>query len=62
MTADPAIFRQARPLSYGEMKRLARAYAREQGIDFRRDALQGRRRITRLEAVPLLRALVEARA
>ena len=62
MAADPAIFRQARPLSYGEMKRLARAYAREQGIDFRRDALQGRRRITRLEAVPLLRALVEARA
>lgn len=62
MTADPAIFRQARPLSYGEMKRLARAYAREQNIDFRRDALQGRRRITRLEAVPLLRALVEARA
>ena len=44
------------------MKQLARAYAREQGIDFRRDALQGRRRITRLEAVPLLRALVEARA
>lgn len=62
MTADPAIFRQARPLSYGEMKRLARAYAREQGIDFRRDALQGRRRITRLEAVPLLRALVEKRS
>ena len=62
MTADPAIFRQARPLSYSEMKRLARAYAREQGIDFRRDALQGRRRITRLEAVPLLRALVEKRS
>ena len=62
MAADPAIFRQARPLSYGEMKRLARAYARAQGIDFRRDALQGRRRITRLEAVPLLRALVEKRS